>query len=89
MLCDCCRKRKKLFESYALIPTNKGSIHLCVECNDLLYKLRDASHDNNLKEYRELKKKLLAKHKKSSAAFVQWRDDYIATCEETLKANIK
>ena len=45
MVCDCCRRKKKLFESFAAIQTKNGQLNFCVECNDLAYKVRDDANE--------------------------------------------
>ena len=81
MVCDCCKRRKRLFESYALIKTDKKQLHLCVDCNVMLYKLRDAADDKNEKLFNELLVQLENNNKKSTSAFLLWKEEFIKKCK--------
>ncbi len=85
MNCDCCGKSKKLLESYAAVNTSNGPMNLCVKCNDLAYKIRDAANDGNEEDFQKSLKALNARAKKSSATFKSWKKDYVDTQAEKLK----
>ena len=51
MVCDCCGRKKKLFESFAAVRVKNGQLNLCVECNDLAYKVRDDANTMNKDAY--------------------------------------
>ncbi len=82
MVCDCCKRKKRIFESYAFIKTNDKPLHLCVNCNDLLYKLRDASDGKNIQDFSDLIAQLNAKEEKSSSAFNVWKNEFVLKCEK-------
>ena len=35
MVCDCCGRKKKLFESFAAVKYKQTQMNFCVDCNDL------------------------------------------------------
>ena len=77
MKCDCCKKRKKLFESFAEIRDKNNSIHLCVKCNDLFFKLRDASSDGNEVAYEKILQKISKAEKDTSKEYEDWKESFI------------
>ena len=72
MKCDCCGRKKKLFESFAEVKDGKITLYLCVDCNDLFYKLRDAASEDNKQEFDRVIADLENKTKKSSVALKNW-----------------
>lgn len=72
MKCDCCGRKKKLLESFVEVKVSKTALHLCVDCNDLFYKLRDAASKDNRQEFDSVMTELNKKMKKSSAALKDW-----------------
>ena len=70
MQCDCCGKKKKLFESYALVQTKYGSLNLCVKCNDIAYKVRDDANDMNIDEFQNHIDEWEKRSKKPSEKFL-------------------
>lgn len=77
MRCDCCGRKKKLFESFAEVKDGKTTLHLCVDCNDLFYKLRDAATEDDRLEFDSILADLKKKMKKGSAAFDDWANRFI------------
>ena len=39
MVCDCCGRKKKLFESFAAVKHKQTQMNFCADCNDLAYKV--------------------------------------------------
>lgn len=82
MVCECCGRRKRLFESFAKIKSGEFEINLCVECNDLMYKIRDAYESDD-----EISAKTyisyVDKHRqKSSKAFKKWKTAFLNKYEK-------
>ena len=78
MKCDCCGRKKKLFESFAEVKDGKTVLHLCVDCNDLFYKLRDAATEDDRSEFDSVMADLEKRMRKSSAALKDWATKFIA-----------
>jgi len=70
MKCDCCGRRKRLFEVFEPVSYKGKTINLCVDCCTLVYKIRDAQKYGNLPENAELIKKV--REKKSTQVFDSW-----------------
>ena len=51
MVCDCCGRRKKIFESFAAVKYGQTQMNFCVDCNDLAYKIRDDANEQNSDSY--------------------------------------
>ena len=51
MVCDCCGRKKKLFESFAAVQAKDSQLNFCVECNDVAYKVRDDASEMNKDAY--------------------------------------
>lgn len=85
--CDCCRKRKGPFQSFAAIETKSGQINLCSDCNDLAYKMRDAVRYGEEDVYRECREALIRREKKPSERYLEWKDDFVSTLEKKLASN--
>lgn len=77
MKCDCCGRKKKLFESFAEVKDGKTVLHLCVDCNDLFYKLRDAANADDKPVFDSVLADLENRMKKSSAALKDWATKFI------------
>lgn len=82
MVCECCGRRKRLFESFAKIKSGEFEINLCVECNDLMYKIRDAYESDD-----EISAKTYIAHidkhrQKSSKAFKKWKSAFLKKYEK-------
>ena len=86
MVCDCCLRRKKLFESFAAIQTDEGTMNLCVQCNDLAYKIRDDANEKNKKEYDEHLRQLEKRGKKAKPIFFNWKKIYTKGLEKILSS---
>ena len=82
MVCDCCHKKKKLFESYAAIQTDGGVMNLCVDCNDLAYKLRDDANEKNREAYEKHLKALGKWEKSPNEIFVKWKKAFLKDLEK-------
>ena len=87
MVCDCCGRKKKLFESFAIVRTGKIQMNFCVDCNDLAYKVRDDANaqdnDSYEKHLREWKKRA----KKPSDAFLSWQQEFLTAIKKSSDKN--
>jgi len=81
MVCDCCGRKKKLFESYAAIAIKQGKLNLCVECNDLAYKVRDDANELNKNGFEKHMKEWKRRAKKPSESFIEWQKKFVAPLE--------
>ena len=81
MKCDCCRKTKRLFESYEEIKFKNLKLHLCVNCSNELYKMRDLYNENK-EEYSKCKNKIDKKAQKSTSEFSEWYEFFISGIEK-------
>ena len=89
MVCDCCGRKKKLFESFAAVQTETGQLNFCVECIDLAYKVRDDANEMNKDAYYlhlELWKKCA---KKPSKSFNEWQETFLNLLEKKLGSEKK
>lgn len=77
MKCDCCGRKKKLFESFAEVKDGKTVLHLCVVCNDLFYKLRDAAAEDDRPAFDNAMAELNKKMKKGDKALKAWATSFI------------
>ena len=82
MVCDCCLKRKKFFESFAEVQTDSGIMHLCVDCNDLAYKIRDDANEGDKEKYNKHRKELEKRGKKARIIFVEWKKQFTSGLEK-------
>lgn len=74
MKCDCCGRRKKLFESYEKVASR---VDLCVDCSTLHYKLRDYKNENNTEKCSEIMKAIKKKSaKKSTKEYEKWFESF-------------
>ena len=67
MVCDCCGKKRKLFESFA-----------CAVCNDFAYRVRDDANGHNKEEYEKHIKDWKKRAKKPSDLFLSWQQEFLA-----------
>lgn len=82
MVCDCCLKKKKLFESFAAVQTDQGIMNLCVDCNDLAYKIRDDANEKRREEYDKHIIELEKRAKKPKDIFVNWKSSFLSDLEK-------
>ena len=89
MKCDCCGKKKRLFESFAAVQAKSEQLNLCVECNDMAYKVRDDINDQNEEKYKlhleQWKKRTMSPSKK----FVEWQETFLTALEQKLNQSKK
>ncbi|WP_286152845.1 hypothetical protein [Sporofaciens musculi] len=86
MVCDCCGRKKKLFESFATVQTKTGQLHFCVDCNDLAYKVRDDANEMNKDSYNLHLAQWGKRAKKPSKSFIEWQEAFIAPLEKKLSS---
>ncbi len=84
MTCDCCKRKKKMLESFAVVQTNEGSINLCVECNDLLYKIRDNAKGKDRNKYEKNAVLLEERSKNATSSFLKWKKQFIDNLEKDM-----
>lgn len=84
MVCDCCGRKKKMFESFAVIQFEKEQMHFCVDCNDLAYKVRDDANDKNKEEYNRHVREWKVCAKKPSKVFLVWQQEFLAQLDRVL-----
>ena len=85
MKCDCCGRKKRLFESFAEVAADGVSLHLCAECNDLLYKLRDAASEDDEKMFEEIEALISQRNKGCSPEYEVWAKHFIKMQRSRLK----
>lgn len=77
MVCDCCGKKKKLFESFAAIKIDSGNLNLCVECNDLAYKIRDDANEKNKELFDKHLQEWNKRAEKALKRFEEWKKGFV------------
>lgn len=82
MMCDCCGKRKRLLESFATIQTNGNRLNLCVDCNDLAYKIRDDANEMDKRSFDLHLDQWKKRAKKPSRDFIEWQKAFLSTLED-------
>lgn len=82
MLCDCCGRRKRLFESFVVVKYNRMQINLCAVCSDLAYKIRDDVNEQNSNSYKAHLKEWKKRAKKPSKIFLSWQHELLDTFEK-------
>ena len=85
MVCDCCGRKKKLFESFAAVKYKQTQMNFCVDCNDLAYKVRDDVNEQNNDNYEKHLKEWQQRAKKPSDIFLAWQQEFLAQLEKSLK----
>lgn len=70
MRCDCCLRKKGLFEVFETVQYEAQCINLCVDCCKQIYKVRDAQKFGKAEDVQALMNEVL--NKKSSATFNSW-----------------
>lgn len=87
MKCDCCHKRKRIKESFAKIETQDTIMYLCVDCNNLAYKLRDDSIEKDTTNFEKHLKELSLREKKSSVTYLKWKSEFLIRLKENFDNN--
>lgn len=82
MVCDCCGRRKKLFESFAEVQYEAETLHFCVECNDIAYKVRDDFTEKNKENLDRHMKDWETRSKKPSKPFLKWKKEFLFQLEQ-------
>ena len=87
MKCDCCGRRKRVFESFAEVEAKSGHLNLCADCNDMAYKVRDAVTDGDCASFDALVKEWDKRSEKGTSTFTAWRKEFIGNLKvpETLR----
>ena len=85
MVCDCCGRKKKLFESFAGVSYKQAQMNFCADCNNLAYKVRDHANNQNNNEYEKHIKEWKKRAKKPSDLFLAWQKEFLAPLEKVLK----
>lgn len=84
MICDCCGRKKKMFESFAAVQAGNNQLNFCAECNDLAYKVRDDANDMNRDAYHSHLEQWKKRAKKPSSNFTKWQKAFLAPLESKL-----
>lgn len=84
MKCDCCGRKKRLFESFATVQTKKGRLNFCIGCNDLAYKVRDDANELNREQYAIHMEEWKKRTKNPSKAFTDWQQEFLAPLDKKL-----
>ena len=75
MKCSCCGKRKGLFDSYAPLD---GGMMICIKCDTVLCKIKDAAEDKKPDEYKANIEKIRKDiEKNKNTEFSKWFDSYV------------
>lgn len=77
MKCDCCSKKKGFLESFARITEKGNEINLCVKCNDLAYKVRDAKKENDETKYIKYLNEWDKCEKNSTDEYKNWKKSFL------------
>ena len=85
MVCDCCGRKKKLFESFAVVKHKQAQMNFCVDCNDLAYKVRDDANEQNRDNYEKHLKEWKKRAKKPSVTFLLWQQEFLAPLEKSFE----
>lgn len=85
MVCDCCGRKKKLFESFAAVKYKQTQMNFCVDCNDLAYKVRDDANEQNQEAYEKHLKEWKKRAKKPSETFLLWQQEFLTPLEKSFK----
>ena len=83
MVCDCCGRRKKIFESFAAVKLGQTQMNFCVDCNDLAYKIRDDANEQNSDSYEKHLKEWKKRAKKPTETFLEWQQVFLTSLEKT------
>lgn len=87
MVCDCCGKNKKLFETFARIKTDTIELNLCVKCNDLMYKIRDAYNEDDEDTFEKCNDTINKHCEKSKPKFLKWKNEFIENMKKSKRDN--
>ena len=82
MVCDCCGRRKKIFESFAAVKHGQTQMNFCVECNDLPYKIRDDANEQNSDSYEKHLKEWKKRAKKPPETYLKWQQVFLISLEK-------
>lgn len=84
MVCDCCGRKKMLFESFAAVQAKDGPLNLCVNCNNLAYKVRDDANAMDRDAYHQHLAQWKKSAKKPTERFVVWQKAFLSPLEKKL-----
>ena len=87
--CDCCGRKRKFLESFAVLETGNGVLNFCSECNDLAYKVRDAANDADKKEFTKYKDQWEKREKNCGEIYLNWKKEFLAKNEELLSNQVE
>ena len=83
MICDCCGRKKKLLESFAIVKFKQKQMNFCVDCNDLAYKVRDDANERNKDNYEKHLEEWNKRAEKPSDTFLLWQKDFLLNLEKS------
>ena len=87
MVCDCCGRNKKLFESFATVRSGQIQMNFCVDCNDLAYKVRDDANAQNVDSYIKHLEEWEKRAKHPTEAFLSWQQKFLSSLKKSAKKN--
>ena len=85
MVCDCCGKKRRLFESFAEVKYRQELLYFCVECNDLAYKVREAANEHNKIVFDNNMNKWNTRANKASKMFFACQQEFLEPLELLLE----
>lgn len=70
MKCSCCGRRKRIREVF---ETVSDEVNICVDCGQLLYKIKEAERERNDIQKNEYMNEIVKRSsKKGSEEFISW-----------------
>ncbi len=74
--CECCGKKEGFRKSHERITHENDTFYLCVDCSQIVYKIKDKVIEKNQSLADELATKFLSLAKSPSEALLSWFDNY-------------
>ena len=88
MVCDCCGRKQKLFESFSKLKHDKKEINLCASCNDWAFKIRDDYNEKDVEKYISDMENWKKAEKKPSQTYIEWKKTFISKYTLVIDADI-
>jgi len=89
MVCDCCGRKQKLFESFSKIKYGKNVINLCVSCNDWAFKIKDDFNEKDVEKYLADMESWKKVEKKPSTIYLEWKENFISKYTLVIESETK
>lgn len=84
MKCDCCGKPKKLFDMFYTLKNDRGTVHLCAECNQLPERVRLDALGGERELFALHLEQWKRRAKAPSPEFAGWQQAFLAPYREKL-----